>query len=337
EKPKEFPLSVTRHIEAVGGESTSERVLVRETLDLKAEGLFTDTQVSQYVMDRRKMVNVSDPRAYSYDPANVLDRSGAYRLQFPFDTKSVDHAVFKNEIAASYTAKPVTASDEEVAGMRVLDFTASSDAKPVSPAYLKEINAAVPLPSELTLDQLKPILSSYGLDIDSLLPALLPHLSADDAATLLELSKKPVKLGYLYSFSGADSVEPSTGSIAEVRDVLETMWASPDPAALPPLKATLERYPDVPEAVTAVAALDKIAAQPIKVFENKFSQTADSVEEVAMDIKDQRDKKRLAEETVPTGLLAGGLVLAIVGMVVVALPRRSKGASGDSGEPAAAG
>jgi len=321
-EPQPYPLSVTRHLQAI--DSTSDRVLVKETLDLKAEGLFTATQISQYVMDRRKMVNVADPRAYAYDPANVVDRSGAYRLQFPLDTESKDHTVYKNEIEATYTAKPVGDARREVAGMRVIDFAATSDIKPVAPTYLAGIRKSVTRVSELTLDQLKPILKSYGLDVDALLPALLPHLQPPDVTALLALSQKPVGLVYVYSFSGEDSVEPSTGSIAEVRDVKETMWASPDPAALPPLKAILAKYPDVPEAVQAVTALDKIAAQPIKVFENTFTQTPDSVLEVSKDIKDQRDKKNLAESTVPTGLLVGGIVLLLIGMVLIALPRKPR-------------
>ena len=75
-----------RHVQVI--ESTSELAVVKETLNLNATGLFDAVQENQYVMDRKTMLNVADDRAWAFDAANVVDRSGDYRLNFPLDNKS---------------------------------------------------------------------------------------------------------------------------------------------------------------------------------------------------------------------------------------------------------
>src|SRR5262245_18095014 len=96
--PVEYPLTAPRHVEAIGDESDSDTVVVKETLTLAAEGLFpTTTQDFQYVMDRKKIVNLADDRAWSFTPDKVVDRSGAFRLAFPFDTQETTYPVYNNQ------------------------------------------------------------------------------------------------------------------------------------------------------------------------------------------------------------------------------------------------
>ena len=196
------------------------------------------------------------------------------------------------------------------------------------------LNGLTPLPSELTLDQLKPILLSVGLDVDALLPVLVPSLSPEDRETLLGLASQPITLQYGYTFSGSDSVEPSTGSIVEVRDVVETLWASPDPAVLDTLRTVLGRYPNVEAAVQAVAVVEKLAAEPIRVFTNEYAQTEESVADIVGTVKDAKRLKQLAESTIPQGLLIGGIVLAVLGLLLALWPKRKQRDGGDA--PAAA-
>jgi hypothetical protein len=234
-------------------------VVIAETIDLDAEGQFGGQLKSQYVMDRTEIYNVKDDRAWAFTPDNVVDRSPAFRLAFPFDTPAVPTLIYKNEVGTTYLANPL--GEGEVGGLSVINFAAEQTTPlPVSPAYLAALNALNPLPSSLTLDQLKPILKGVGIDIDVLLPALLPNLTPEDTAALVDLAAKPIQLEYLFTFAGADSVEPSTGSIVEVRDVVETLYASPDPAVLDTLRQVLGRYPAVPAAVDALAGLEKLAA-----------------------------------------------------------------------------
>src|SRR4029450_12060070 len=101
--PVTMPLTVDRHIEAIGDESGSSTVVVRETIHQVAGDLLDVTQTNQYVMDRSSIENVADDRAYAFDPDNVVDRSGSYRLKLPFDTsRGETYDVYKNEIDDTY-------------------------------------------------------------------------------------------------------------------------------------------------------------------------------------------------------------------------------------------
>ena len=118
-------------------------------------------------------------------------------------------------------------------------------------------------------------------------------------------------------------MEPSTGSIVEVHDVIETLYVAPDPTVLPKLREVLARYPNVPAAVQGVTALDQLAAQPIMVFQNSFSQTDASVADVAKTVKDAKKLKDLATTTVPNALRYGGIGLTVLGLLLALVPKRS--------------
>ena len=132
----------------------------------------------------------------------------------------------------------------------------------------------------MTLDQLKPQLQQYGLNVDALLAALAPSLTAPDFAALGELAANPIPLRYVISFEGRAAVEQTTGAEVDV-GVAERIGARPSsrPARA---EALLGRYPDVPEAVGAIAALDEMAAAPAPLlFEYRYDQTPESVADIA--------------------------------------------------------
>jgi Porin PorA len=152
--PVTMPLTVDRHIEAIGDESGSSTVVVRETIHQVAGDLLDVTQTNQYVMDRSAIENVADDRAYAFDPDNVVDRSGSFRLNLPFDTsRDETYDIYKNEIGATYQLvgdreTPTT----ELEGLHLSNFTASVDEAPLSDAYLAELTQTVPLPQSMSLD-----------------------------------------------------------------------------------------------------------------------------------------------------------------------------------------
>jgi hypothetical protein len=323
DQPKTYPLSVTRHLEADGGASSKQLAVIREDLHLVAEGLFDFSQHHQYVMARRSMRNVKDPRAWAFTPDNVVDRSPDYRLNFPFDTQDRAYPVYKNETAATYQATPAGTAPT-IEGMTAKDFRAATDATPVTEAYLTSLDQAVTLPRQLTLTELKPLLTSAGFDIDASLPGLLAVLSPEDTATVTKLATGSVDLAYQLSFSGTDSIEPYTGSTLDVRDVVETLTARPTGAAVTTLEALLERYPDNTEAKAGLGAITSLAANPIAVFTNAYSQTDASVRDIARTVKDQRDKRRLAERTIPNLALIVGLVLIVGGILLATVRGRRR-------------
>jgi hypothetical protein len=333
--PQEVPLEVRRHIQVT--ESTDELAVVHETLNLTATGLFDAVQENQYVMDRKTMLNVADDRAWAFDAANVVDRSGAYRLNFPLDNESIPYPIYLNETQTIYQAMPdSTQPTSTIEGLDVHNFKADVPYTPVTDTYLTALDGALPqpLPRELGLQQLTPLLAAAGIDIQGLLPALLPALDEADRTAILALAQQPVKLQYLLRNVGEDSVEVSTGGIVEVRNVEQNFAAAPDPALVPQLTDLLGRYTQVAGVPEALENLDKLAAEPIKIFDNKFTQTPESVTEIADSVRDLRNLKSAAEDTIPLVLLIAGIVLAVVGFALFLFwPKRPKSDVGPGSTP----
>jgi hypothetical protein len=325
--PLEQPLTIDRHIRAVGDESGADTVVVKETIAQKAGDIVDTTQTNVYVMDRRTLKNLADDRAYAFDPENVVDRAGAYRLNLPFDTSHDEtYPIYKNEIDATYQLKPNTAdptTHEE--GLKLANFVTAVDEAPLSETYLAELRKSVPLPETMTLDQLKPQLERYGLDVDALLTAITPSLTATDFAALGELAANPIPLRYVISFEGRAAVEQTTGAEVDV-GVAERIGARPELTALPELRALLGRYPDVPEAGRALEALDEMVAAPAPLlFEYRYDQTPASVADIADEVSSMRQQILLAKFYLPVGLLIAALLSLVVGLVVHRWRRPERG------------
>ena len=317
-EPMVLPLTVDRHIEAVGEESGASLVVVRETIRQQAGDLLDVTQTNHYVMDRSTLENVADERAYAFDPANVVDRSGAYRLNLPFDTStSATYTIYQNEIDDTYeTAADTANSTGQIDGLDVSYFVASVDEAPMSDAYLAELSRAVPLPTALTLDQMKPQLLAAGIDVDAVLAALTPVLTAEDTATLAKFAGEPIGLDYVVSFSGRMAAEPVTGAYVQVA-VAESVGARPQVTSLPAILDLLGHYPDVPEAAAAATALDELVGGPaISLFQYSYEQTPASVADVAGDVSSMRQQVLLAKQWVPLALAALALVSLAIGSVI---------------------
>lgn len=155
-----MPLHIERHIRAIGEESGASRVVVEETITQRASDIVDATQTNVYVMDRRSLENVADDRAYAFEPSNVVDRSGAYRLNLPFDTSSAStYDIYKNETGTTYemSADTTTPTVEE-AGLRLHNFVGSATEVPLDDAYLAELGKVVALPLTIDGGELTPTL-----------------------------------------------------------------------------------------------------------------------------------------------------------------------------------
>jgi hypothetical protein len=316
--PLQVPLHIERHIRSLGNESSSSRVVVEATITQKAGDLVDATQTNAYVMDRRTLQNVADDRAYAFDPSNVVDRSGSYRLNLPFDTSSrPTYPIYKNEIAATYEMhRNTTTPASNAAGLHLRNFTGSATEVPLDDAYLAQLKKVVALPGSMTLDQLKPQLKAAGLDVDAALEAVAPVITADDLASLARIAAKPIPLQYVLSFEGTAGVEPTTGAEVDV-GAAESVGAKPVLADVAALQTLIAHYPDVPEAVAAGEALAALSSAPsTKLFEYRYQQTPASVVDIAGEVKSQRNQIRLAELYVPFGLLGAAALSLIVGAFV---------------------
>jgi hypothetical protein len=316
--PVDLPLRIERHIRSLGSESGASQVVVEETITRRAGDLVDATQTNVYVMDRRTLENVSDDRAYAFDPSNVVDRSGAYRLNLPFDTSSnTPFPIYKNEIATTYEMyASTTAPTTDKAGLHLHNFTGSAREMPLDDAYLAELNKVVALPDSMTLDQLKPRLKAVGLDVDAVLAAVAPVITHDDLAALAQIAAKPIPLEYVLSFEGTAAVETTTGAEVDVGAV-ERVGAKPVLADVAALQALIAHYPDVPAAVAAGDALAALSSAPAtRLFEYRYQQTPASVADIATEVKAMRNQIRLAEIYVPFGLLGVAALSVAVGAFV---------------------
>ncbi|HEX2849033.1 MAG TPA: porin PorA family protein [Acidimicrobiales bacterium] len=316
DQPVTAPLTVDRVVKASPGSSSSKLAVVDETLTLKAGSLVDTTQQNEYVMDRRTMKNVSDPRAYAFNPENPVDRAGAYRLQLPFGVAlDQQYKVYKNEIGGTYSMKTqdAVAGTYEKDGLTLTRFAGTAKNLPLSPAYLTELKKTAPLPESMTIDQMKPLLKSKGVDVDALLAALLPSLSPDDTQALVKLAGTPIPLQYVLSFEGKMGIERTTGSEVDLTSDIETVGVMPAPASVDALTAILGKYPQVPAAASASTALKAISNEPIPVFQYDFSQTPASVKAIAKEVKSQRTLVIAAQRWIPWSLAALGIVLLLVG------------------------
>jgi hypothetical protein len=300
-------------------------VVVRETITFTIEGTAPATQVHQYAMDRSTGTNVADDRAWAFEEANVLDRSGAYWVTMPRavdDTSAVP--MFKDEIGGVFTATagPLT---EERQGLTLIGFSASGTVEPLSDAYLRALAAVSPLPATMTFDQLKPSLVAAGVPVDAAMAALPAVASPEDLAALVAMTQQPIPLEYVDTFTGQTFVETRTGAIVDVTSVVERISARPSGEALPPLLGILERYQQQPDVAAAIDSLDRLSSEPLPLFEYRYAQTPASVDDTAAWVADQRDRLQLAERTIPLALAGAGAALMLSG-VVVALRRRTGGA-----------
>jgi hypothetical protein len=328
-EPTVAGLTVDRHVEGLPAESGASRVVVRETIAYEIEGLASASQVHQYVMDRSTNANVADDRAWAFEETNVLDRSGAYWLALSED---VDHAstlpMFKDEVGGRFDAVRGSAT-EEVEGLDLVAVESPTTTMTLTEAYLRSLDAVVPLPRQLTFDELRPSLIAAGVPVDDTMAALLEVATTDDLTTLTGLIGQPIPLEYVMTFSGTVFAEPDTGAIVDASTIVERVGARPAGDAVPTLLAVLDRYREEPAIAEAIASLERLATEPLPVFENRYAQTPATVDEMAAWVSDQKRMIRLAERTIPLGLVVvGALTLTVGGLLFVramnADPRRMR-------------
>jgi hypothetical protein len=328
DEPIEAQLTVERHLDAIGDQSGSSRVLVDETIDQHAGTILDLSQHNIYVMDRREMVNLSDERAFAFDPANVVDRSGAYRLQLPFDTEAQGtYMMYINETDSTYGLVGTNATYERD-GLTLSEYSVDAPYAPLTDAYLAELREGVPLPETLTFDQMKPFLLRAGLDADKLVGTLTQELNAKDLEQLLVMIAEPIRLRYFLSSEGSVGIDRTTGSEVDVSRVAQTLAVAPESAQVDPLHDVLAKYSDVPAIADAAGLVAGLSSQPIPVAEYEYAQTDQSVAETADEVKSQRDQIRLAETWIPFALGAAGAVLGVAGVVLVIVQRRRTLADG---------
>ncbi|MDY7103723.1 MAG: porin PorA family protein [Actinomycetota bacterium] len=288
-EPTELTMTVERDVVADSDASGANTVVIDETITIEAEGLAPLEQRFRYVMDRSDAENVADDRAFAYDEANVIDRSGTWRLALPQDVDADEtYPIYKNETADAVLAQ--AAADDptgELDGLDVINLAATTEPTQVTDAYVASISTLVPLPDTLTVDGLRPVLAQAGLDLDALVAELGPALGEAELGALTAALDAEVAITYLDGVTSTDAVEQRTGAVVDVQTVQEMLVAQPDVTALAGFAELLQPFADVPAVADAMAAVAGLEATTIPVFELDYAQTPASTEDLVAEVKDQ--------------------------------------------------
>jgi hypothetical protein len=280
--PERPPLNITRHITADKNASDSHRVVLDEAVTADVKGAPQVRQRNRYVMDRKSAVNVADPRSYAFVPANKVNRSGRYRLAFGFDVpEGKPIKLYSNDTDSTYQALPDRHNPAgDVDGNRALNYDVHQSPHAVSPVYLAGLEQAVGLPAKTTLAELGRGLGRAGVNLSAVFAAL----PAGDQARIARLQQKPIPLLYEESVRGKIAIEPKTGSLADVFNERITVTVRPNPTALAPVVAILNRNEGVAAVRSSLPKLQAAATHAQPVFALDYHQTPASVADIGHDI-----------------------------------------------------
>ncbi len=315
-EPLKAPLSIVREIKSVDDLYTSDRAVVEEriTQTIGIPGAAAIIDESGYVLDRKSMENVSDSaNSWAYERGNVVDRSGTYYINFPFDlSKDKTYKVSDNKSGSSYEiAVEKDGEEEDLEGLRVYNFRGELPLSPAVQAYVKHME----YPEEIDFEKLKAIMEAKGMDVNALMALLQSALSPEELQFLQAGLARPIKLRYFYYTSGRASLEPRTGSIIRLRDVIEGVKVAPD---LDQLLQLLDKYSGNEKMAAAIKSIKEMEPQP--VYEARYSQTEESIKEAAAEASDNINKINWVKVYVPWILLIVGAALLVGGLLMGGSP-----------------
>ena len=333
--PKSEPLSISRHVKVVSSDFS--RAVIDETVTIQT-GSSTSVENYQYVMDRRSMKLVADPRQYAFgDPTATMHAAGTYRVNFAMGTTTGgSYLAYIPEADAS--TKLVLARGLHYhadAHTNVIDFTSKLEA-PVAPYYLTHLTKDMGLPTQVTAAQLQPLLLASGIDVTKALADVGPKLTPQESALLGATLAKPVTLHYFFIADGLVSIEPTTGALVDVHAQQEGVAVQPDLSGVAALKPLLDKYSSIPSVKALSAGLAALGAkppQPAQTFQ--YTQLPASSLTIATKAHQQARLMGILNWWVPGLLALLGFVLLVLGLIGW---RRSRSVSTDqsSGPPSGA-
>jgi hypothetical protein len=326
-RPSVAPVQIARRVKVVS--STFAKAVTNETVTVKTGGT-TTVETYQYVVDRRSMQMVSDPRQIAFgDPSATMNAAGAYRVSFSMGTTAHGsyRAYIPEENASShlvYLRGPHYVPADHVS---VIEF-ASNLERPVAPYYRAHLEA-MGLPMQITGAQLEPQLIAAGIDVNRALADVGPHLTPAGSKLIAQILAKPVKLDYYFISDGTVSIEPKTGAIISVTATNQGVAVKPDLSGVGVLQPLLNEYQSIPSVKALSDGLSALAARAPQLAESyRYVQTPASSLAAANIARDHAREMNLIEVQVPWTAAALGLLLLAAGWFGLRRTRRSRRGSG---------
>ncbi len=312
--PKVEPLSLSRHVKVVSGNFG--HAVIDEDVSITA-GSTTSKESYRYVMNRRSMQLLDDPRSFAFGKTTApMHPGGAYRINFARGTSI--HGTYRSYIPEADASTPLVPVEglhrHSDARISVMDFSSKLE-RPVAPYYRAHL-AAMGLPMQVSVTQLQPQLAAAGIDVNKTLADVLPRLTPDESKLLAATLAKPIPLDYFFFADGLVSIEPKTGALIDVHAQREGVAVRPDltgASALQPLLAKYSAIPSVKALSVGLAALAARAPQVAQEF--RYQQTVPSSLTVASKARGLSRRVDLVTWWIP-GVMAGlGLVLVVLGLI----------------------
>jgi hypothetical protein len=310
-KPRSEPASISRHVKVVSG--THDRAVIDETVTVKA-GSTTNLETYQYVIDRRSMKMVADPRQFAFgEPTAIMHAAGSFRVNFAMGTAA--NGNYLSYIPEADAVSHLTLAEgphyHSDARATVIDF-ASNLEKPVAPYYLAHLKA-MGLPMQVDPALLLPRLASNGIDVTRALADVGPRLTPAESKLVSDTLAKKVPLQYYFISTGLISIEPTTGALVDVHTQQHGVAVKPDLSGASVLQPLLDKYAAIPSVralSTGLAALAAKAPQVAQSFE--YTQTVASSLAAARDARSHARTMNLVNVRIPWALgLAGGVLLLV--------------------------
>src|SRR4051812_20644038 len=133
--PQKLSLDIKRNLHVI--ETDGNRAVVAEN-DVEQIGNLKPQDLQQrYVLDRKTLKDVADPRAWAYTPNNKVDRSPAYSVNLPFDAGKGPYQVWKNESGVSYAFTKKAKVDE--GGATLFRYQGTMSGAPAQSYYIDQL------------------------------------------------------------------------------------------------------------------------------------------------------------------------------------------------------
>jgi hypothetical protein len=304
--PQHLPLSIYRQFKAVPAQSTSSELVVKDA-STATIGPDKSPSVAQYALDRSTSKNVKSPYAYALVPGNVVDRSGSYSLGPPLGVDTaITYPYWVDEIGKT---TPITYAHvtQAINGLAVQQWQTNLPATPMVASMVSAMHLPTAMPFAAFAAQLK----AQGKDLTAGLQALSPSLTAAEKASLAALTARPIPLQYLYASQSRLLIEPATGMIVDMVNVVRSysvhLNLGPFAAGLAPILAA---HPANPVAALLAAGSKQLTAAPAQpLYTLTFHQTPASVTELTGQAGHNASLLKVFEMWIPIGLGVIGLIL----------------------------
>jgi hypothetical protein len=250
-------------------------------------------------------------RSYAFAPANRVGRSGDYRLAFGFDVaEGRPIRLYSNDTDSTYQAVPDAREPTiTVRGNRALVYNGRQQPHTLSPVYRAGLEQAIGLPVTTTLKELGRGLERAGVDLSAVVAAL-PRA---DQERVKQLQGRAIPLIYEESLESRAAIEPKTGTLANLFHERVTVTVRPDPKALAPLVAILNRNEAIAAVRSSQPKLQAASTQAQPVFALDYHQTPASVNDIGDDISTASMQISVVKLWLPLILVGLGLGLVALG------------------------